>query len=217
MRIDTKILQLIRQNYPQLVEKVLQEEIASHGQVMHFPAGKLLQDYGRYIKLVPLVVQGSIKVLREDEEGNELLLYYLTAGETCSMSFSCCMMNKKSDIRTIAEEDTTIIAIPIRLMDDWMRRYTSWRNFVMLSYDNRMKELIKTIDNITFKELDERLLQYLQQRSEAINSKILLTTHQEIAHDLHASREAISRLLKALEKQGRVALSRNKIEINFLN
>lgn len=211
--MDNHILQLIRQNYPQLTDKALQEDIARVGKVLQFKAHTLIQDYDTYIKLVPLVVRGSIKVLREDEEGNELLLYYLSAGETCSMSFSCCMTNKKSDIRTIAEDDITVVGIPIRYMDEWMSRYTSWRNFVMLSYDNRMRELIKTIDSIAFKELDERLWTYLKQRSEAINSKLIQTTHQGIAHDLNASREAISRLLKSLEKQGKVALARNKIQL----
>lgn len=207
------ITKLIRNNYPELTELALVKEIAANGTLMNFHAGALLQDYGSYIKIVPLVLEGSIKVLREDEEGNELLLYFLSAGETCSMSFSCCMMDKKSDIRTIAEEDTTIIGIPIRLMNDWMRQYASWRNFVMMAYDNRMRELINTIDHIAFKELDARLLNYLKQRSEAINSRIIHTTHQEIAHDLHASREAISRLLKTLEKRDKVKLSRNKIQI----
>lgn len=211
--INNEILQLIRHNYPQLAEKALQEKIAEVGNVMEFSAGTLIQDYGSYIKMVPLVVKGSIKVLREDEEGNELLLYYLTEGETCSMSFSCCMADKKSDVRTITEDDSTIIGIPIQYMDEWMRRYASWKNFVMQSYDNRMRELVKTIDSIAFRELDERLLSYLKQRSEALNAKTILTTHQEIAHDLHASREAISRLLKALEKKGKIALSRNRIEL----
>ena len=197
------ILRLIQRHFSVLSEKTLQEEIVSVGKLFHFIAGQVIQDFGGYIKLVPLLLSGSIKVQREDEEGNELLLYFLEAGQTCSMSFSCCMMNKQSDIRTMAEEDVSMIGIPIQYVDEWMRKYQSWKNFVMRSYDQRMRDLIKTIDSIAFKKMDERLLEYLQQKVQVNTNPVLSTTHQAIAYDLNASREAISRLLKQLEKQGK--------------
>lgn len=208
-----EILSLIRQNYPQLAERNLQDEIANEGTIMHFKAGSLIMDFGAYVKIMPLIIKGSIKVSREDEEGNELFLYYLKPGETCSMSFTCCLMDKKSEIRTVAEEDTTLIGIPTRFMDEWMSRYPSWKNFVMTSYDNRMLELVRTIDNIAFKKMDERLMDYLEQKAEANSNRTLNATHQEIAYDLNASREAISRLLKQLERNGVVELGRNRIEL----
>jgi CRP/FNR family transcriptional regulator len=211
--MDTQILELVRKNYPQIAEKRLQEEIAEVGKLLFFKEGEVIQDIGSYIKMVPLILEGSIKVSREDEDGNELFLYYLRAGETCSMSFTCCMMNKRSEIRTIAEEDTTMIGIPIRYMDDWMSRYQSWKNFVMRTYDARMLEMVKTIDSIAFKKMDERLMQYLENKSEATQSNVISSTHQEIAYDLNASREAISRLLKQMEKENIVKLGRNKIEL----
>ncbi len=208
-----EILSLIRQHYPQLAERKLQDEIANEGTIMHFKAGSLIMDFGAYVKIMPLIIKGSIKVSREDEEGNELFLYYLKPGETCSMSFTCCLMDKKSEIRTVAEEDTTLIGIPTRFMDEWMSRYLSWKNFVMTSYDNRMLELVRTIDSIAFKKMDERLMDYLEQKAEANDSRTLNATHQEIAYDLNASREAVSRLLKQLEKDGVVQLGRNRIEL----
>lgn len=211
--INQEILGLIRKHYPQIAERALQEEIARVGKVMQFKEGDVLMDYGSYIKLVPIILEGSIKVSREDEEGNELFLYYLQPGETCSMSFTCCMMNKKSEIRTIAEEDTTVIGIPNRYMDEWMSRYQSWKNFVMTSYDNRMLELVRTIDSIAFKKMDERLVEYLEKKAKATGSKTINATHQEIAYDMNASREAVSRLLKQLEKEGRLKLGRNRIEL----
>lgn len=214
MRVEqAEIAKLIQQHFPVLAEKKLQEEISQVGLLLHFKAGQLIQDYGSYIKMVPLLIKGSIKVLREDEEGNELFLYYLEEGETCSMSFSCCMMNKQSDIRTIAEEDTTMIGIPIRYVDTWMRQYQSWKNFVMQSYDARMKALVQTIDSIAFKKMDERLLEYLKQKAKVTSNSLIQTTHQALAYDLNASREAVSRLLKQLEKQGTVKLGRNSIEL----
>ncbi|WP_421948855.1 Crp/Fnr family transcriptional regulator [Phaeodactylibacter xiamenensis] len=208
-----EILSLIRQHYPQLAERNLQDAIADEGTIMHFKSGSLIMDFGAYVKIMPLIIKGSIKVSREDEEGNELFLYYLKPGETCSMSFTCCLMDKKSEIRTVAEEDTTLIGIPTRFMDEWMSRYPSWKNFVMTSYDNRMLELVRTIDSIAFKKMDERLMDYLEQKAEANGSQTLNATHQEIAYDLNASREAISRLLKQLEKDGVVQLGRNRIEL----
>ncbi|MEM7299121.1 MAG: Crp/Fnr family transcriptional regulator, partial [Bacteroidota bacterium] len=161
----------------------------------------------------PLVIKGSIKVMREGEDGAELLLYFLHTGDTCSVSFTCCMMDKQSSIKTIAEDDTTIIAIPIKQIDKWMNQYTSWRNFVMMSYDNRIMELVKTVDSIAFNKLDQRLFSYLQKKAKAHQSSVIHVTHQEISYDLNASREAISRLLKQLEKMGKVRLGRNMIEL----
>lgn len=208
-----EMLELLRRHYPQLAERDLQEEIILVGKLLFFKAGETILDFGSYVRLVPLLVEGSIKVVREGEEGKEIFLYYLQPGQSCTMSFTCCMMNKKSEIRTVAEEDTLLIGIPIKYMDEWMTRYQSWKNFVMLSYDNRMLELVKTIESIAFQKLDERLLQYLQKKAAITGSKIIQATHQDIAFDLNASREAISRLLKQLENEGQLRLGRNKVTL----
>jgi CRP/FNR family transcriptional regulator len=208
-----EIRRLLLKNYPQIAERELQEEIVAVGKIMQFRAGETIMDYGAYIRMIPLIIKGSIKVQRENEDGQELFLYYLQPGETCTMTFTCCMMNKRSVIKTVAEEDTEFIGIPMRYMDPWMSKYQSWKNFVMLSYDNKMAELVETIDEIAFKKMDERLLNYLEKKVQATNSNLIQATHQEIAYDLNASREAISRLLKQLEKEGQVKLGRNKIEV----
>jgi len=218
MEIDTyqdreSILATIRKHFPQLSETALQEEIADVAKIIQVEAGEVIMDYDQYIKMLPLVIKGSIKVMREGEEGKELLLYYLHAGETCSMSFSCCMMDKRSQIRTVAEDDTIIIAIPLKYVDEWMLKYRSWKNFVMLSYDNRMLEFMNTLDSIAFKKMDERLWDYLQRRVKTGRNKLIHATHSEIANDLNASREAVSRLLKQLENMGRIRLGRNKVEV----
>lgn len=213
MTEEQEIRDYLRKQYPNIAELGLQDEIAHIGKLMEFKAGDVIMDYGAYVKLIPLVVAGSIKVSREGDDGNELFLYYLRPGESCTMSFTCCMMNKRSEIRTQAEEDALVIAIPIRYMDDWMSRYQSWKNFVMLSYDNRMKELIHTIDEIAFKKMDERLMTYLRKKAEVTGSNTIQATHQEIAYDLNASREAVSRLLKQLENEGELRLGRNRVDL----
>ncbi|MDX1407090.1 MAG: Crp/Fnr family transcriptional regulator [Saprospiraceae bacterium] len=203
--------QLVKQHFPQLTDKALIDSIVAEGRLMEFPAGQVIMDFGSYVKMVPLVIQGRVKVIREDDEGHELFLYYLEEGETCSMSFTCCMMNKRSVIRTVAEEDTLLIGIPIRFMDSWMDQFQSWKNFVMTSYDRRFQELVRTLDSIAFKKMDERLLDYLEQKRAGTTDGVIHTTHHEIARDLNASREAVSRLLKTLERDGLIRLGRNEI------
>lgn len=200
--------------YPQLNEVGMLEEIQQVANPMFFSENEIIMDYGSYVKFMPLLVDGVLKVSRENEEGQELFLYYLQSGDSCTMSFSCCLMHKKSEIRVVAEEDSQILAIPVRYMDEWMRKYPSWKNFVMKAYDDRMLELIKTIEVIAFQKMDERLIGYLHKKVEVSGSNIIEATHQSIANDLSASREAISRLLKQLEKQGKLELKRNKIIIS---
>lgn len=212
---QSEIHELVHKHFPQLAERELQDEIATGGQIFHYQAGEIIMDFESYVKMVPLIVEGSIKVTREDErDGKEMILYFLGPGETCSMSFTCCMMNKKSQIRTQAVEDTTLIGIPIRYMDTWMSRYQSWKNFVMQSYDAKMMELVRVLDSVAFEDMDRRLQKYLRARAESTGTVEIKVTHQEIASDLNASREAISRLLKKLENMGEVKLGRNRIKLS---
>lgn len=210
---SVEILKLLQKHFPQIAEKKLQEEISTVGKVLQFQPGEVIMDYGSYIRLLPLVVEGSVKVMREDDDGHELFLYYLRPGQTCSGAFTCCMMNKQSFIRTIADDEVKLIGIPVKYVDEWMSRYQSWKNFVMLTYDQRMLEMVKTLDSIAFRKMDDRLLDYLKRKSDIAKSSLIQVTHQEIAADLNASREAVSRLLKQLEKNGTVALGRNQIKL----
>ena len=123
------------------------------------------------------------------------------------------MRQKKSSIRTVAEDDTVLIALPVRYVDAWMSRFATWKNFVLRTYDQRFDELLRSLDSIAFKQMDRRLWEYLEKKAEAHQSRLILATHQSIANDLNASREAISRLLKQLEKLNRVRLGRNQIEL----
>lgn len=208
------IAELLRVQFPALSDSHLREEIARVASIQRFPAGKEIMDYGSYIRMVPMLISGRIKVLREDEQGREILLYFLDPGQTCTMSFSCCLGNKQSEVRTVADEDTELIGIPVDAVDRWMTKYPVWKNFVMRSYDDRMMELIHTIDNIAFKKMDERLWDYLELQAARTGDGMVRLTHQQIARDLFASREAISRLLKKLEQEGRIALGRNEIILN---
>ncbi|MEZ4810121.1 MAG: Crp/Fnr family transcriptional regulator [Allomuricauda sp.] len=194
-------------------EMELVDEIADVGKFVEVPAGEILMDIGNYIRAMPLLLSGAIKVLREDEDGDELLLYYLEQGETCSVTMACCMGHTKSEIRAIAETDSKIVMVPVQKMEEWMAKYKGWRNYVFESYHNRLNELLQTVDSIAFKNLDQRLVDYLKKKMEVTNDNRIRSTHQEIAYDLHTSRVVVSRLLKKLEKMKKLVLHRNYIEI----
>ncbi|MFK7950349.1 MAG: Crp/Fnr family transcriptional regulator [Saprospiraceae bacterium] len=211
--INQEILKIIQTKFDFLNEAELQKEIAANAKLMHFKAGDTLMDYGSFIQIVPLVVDGVLKVMREDENGNEIFLYFINAGQSCTMSFSCCIRNKRSEIRAVVEDDVTLIGIPVQSVDAWMMKFQSWKTFIMSSYDARLNELIYAIDNIAFSKMDERLIRYLEDKSFALNTMTIHTTHQDIATDLNASREAVSRLLKKLEISRRVKLGRNRITL----
>lgn len=200
-------------NYGHLFEDALINEIVQVGTFKEIPEGYKMLEIGDYVKSMPLLVSGVIKVLREDNDGDELLLYYLEKGETCSMTMTCCLGHKKSEIRAIAETDAKLIMVPIAKMEEWTAKYKSWRNFVLESYNNRINELLATVDSIAFYQMDERLIQYLIEKARVNNNNIIKNTHQEIAYDLHTSRVVISRLLKKLEQLGKIELHRNYLKI----
>ncbi len=207
------MIQELKNSYGHLFEDVLINEILQVGTYKEVPAGFKMMEIGSYVKGMPLLVSGAIKVLREDKNGDELLLYYLEKGETCSMTMTCCIGQTKSEIRAIAETDTKLIMIPIEKMEIWTSKYKSWRNFVFESYHNRLNEMLHTLDSIAFDNMDERLLNYLKEKARINNDKTIRNTHQEIAYELHSSRVVISRLLKKLENMGNIELHRNYIEI----
>ncbi len=207
------ISEILRTKFSILNEKELIDEIQKCCKLVDVESGTILMDIGSYIRQMPLLIKGTIKISREDSEGNELLLYYLNSGETCTMSLICCMGDVQSNIRATAIEDTEIIMLPVNKLNEWMRKYESLRNFVFRSYQIRFEELLQTVDSIAFMKMDERIERYLNERSKELNSKILNLTHQEIASDMNSSREVISRLLKQMEKLGKIKLHRFKIEI----
>ncbi len=207
------IISELEKQYSYIFEKDLLIEISKIGILKEVSEGVELMRVGQYIKSMPLLLNGVIKILRNDEDGEELLLYFLEKGDTCAMTLSCCMGDTKSEIRAITETQTTLIMIPVEKMELWLMKYKSWRNFVLDSYHNRLMEMLNAIDSVAFKKMDERLLGYLKEKSKVTGSKILQATHQEIAFDLHSSRVVISRLLKALEKEGSIEISRNSIKL----
>lgn len=207
------MIHVLKENFQDVFETSLLGQIEGEGVFLEFKEGEKIMDIGQYIKGMPLLVSGVIKILREDEDGDELLLYYLERGDTCSMTMACCLGDTKSEIRAIAETDVSLIMISIRKMEEWMAKYRSWRNFVFESYHNRLNEMLTTIDSIAFMNMDQRLIEYLKEKARITQSQTINNTHQEIAYDLHSSRVVMSRLLKKLEHMGKIKLHRNSIEL----
>ena len=204
---------ILDQAYNYIFEEALLDEIAKVAIYKEFKANDYLIEIGDYIKTMPLLLSGAIKILREDENGDELLLYFLERGDTCAMTLTCCMGQSKSRIRAVAETDGAMLMIPIEKMEEWLTKYKTWRNFVFDSYNVRLNEMLEAIDTLAFMNLDERLYKYLTDKAKVIGDTEIKNTHQEIAYEMHTSRVVISRLLKALEMQGKIKLNRNKIEI----
>ena len=194
-------------------EYKLIEELAEVGQYKTASVGSYLIRPGEYIRSVPIIIKGSVKIMRPDPEGREVLLYYLGGMDTCAMSLTCCLSSKASEITAVVEEETEFITISVEKVDEWMCRFSSWKQFVFQTYQKRFDSLLKTIDDVVFHKLDERLLTYLQKKITSCQCSVLSITHEEIAQELATSREVISRLLKQLEKRGHLKLMRNKIEM----
>lgn len=206
----------LRDAYHFIFEEELLKEMVKFGTLKEVKAGETIIDIGDYVKNMPLLLEGAVKILREDKDGDELLLYFLERGDTCAMTLSCCLGQTKSEIRAVAEKDTSLIMIPIEKMEEWTSRFKSWRNFVFESYHSRLSEMLETIDTIAFMNMDERLMRYLQDKAKINKDEQVQVTHQEIAYDLHTSRVVISRLLKKLEIQGKISLQRNSIIVHEL-
>lgn len=205
--------EILKQNYGHIFEDNLIDDIVQVSLLRDFKEGEVIIDYGDFIKKMPLLLSGAIKILREDFDEGELLLYFIEKGDTCAMSMTCCIGNAKSEIKAIAETNGQVIMIPVANMDEWLGKYKTWRNFVFNSFNDRLKEMLLAIDNLAFMNMDERLLNYLYDKAKINNSKEILNTHQEIAYDLNTSRVVVSRLLKALENKGKIRLNRASIEI----
>lgn len=194
-------------------EPELVSEIFNCGKEFHFKQNDIVIDIGQPVRYMPLLLSGALKILREDDNGEELLLYFLEKGDTCAMSMSCCLGQQISKIRATAEIDGSLLLIPVGKMEEWMANYPSWRNFIIESYHFRLNEMMDALDSLAFLNLEERLMRYLKEKTEVLNSLEINSTHQEIAAEMHTSRVVISRVLKALEKKGFLQLHRNKIQL----
>jgi len=200
-------------NLENLFEESLVKEIFQFGEIKHFKEGDVIMDFGKYIRMMPLVLKGTIKVSRLDESGREILLYYISNTESCSMAYSCCLEAKKSEVRAIAEDEVTLIALPHLKLEEWLCKYPKWKNYIIRSFNERFLEMLKSIESIAFHKLDDRLIAYLKEKQRLSGSSLIKVSHTMIADELATSRVVISRLLKHLENDKKLLLYRNEIKL----
>lgn len=203
----------LKEKFKYLFEPALIAELENNSKFVQIPNGEMIINVGQTIRQIPIILEGSVKVSRVDEEGLELLLYYVNPNESCAMTFTCCMERHQSEIKVIAETDVEMLLVPIGVMDEWLVKYPSWKSYVMKTIRNRFNEMLHTIDQIAFQKLDERLINYLKEKSKATNSTLINLSHQQIADELATSRVVISRLLKKLENDKKLLLYRNQIKL----
>lgn len=202
--------------FPNL-EKELLEEMQSVGEWKTYKEGDVLMRTGQNIRSTMLIIDGLVKVYREDVEGNEFFMYYLDSGKACALSFICAAKQETSEITAKADTPLTVLSIPLSYMDQWMIKYKTWYHFVLGTYRSRFEELLQTIDHIAFRNLDQRLVYYLKQHQEKWGNNSITASMTDIAQDLNSSREVVSRLMKKLSERGMVKISRNHIELINLN
>ena len=188
----------------------LLEEIKKFARIKRIQFDETLIESGEKIFFVPIVLKGVLRIVRRGEDGRDIFLYHLYPGQTCAMAINCCQSQKESMVKAIAEDDTEVLQIPAKLVEDWFK-YPEWKIYINSTYGSRFAELIEVIDLIAFNNMDKQVLHYLQERSKASGSSILQITHQQIADELHTHREAVSRLLRTMEQKNIVRLGRNTI------
>lgn len=203
-------VQELEKIFPQL-EPELYRELLKHGEIREVPAGATMIKSGQPIRFTMMVLDGIVKLYQEDDEGDEFFMYHIQPGQACAVSMFCDLAASISQVTAKALTDVSILAIPLHFMDEWLGKYRSWHYFVIKTYRSRYEELLRTVNEIAFKNMDERLEFYLLNQVKKLGPVVKLT-HQEIANDLNSSREVISRLMKKMEKNGWLSIQRNSFE-----
>lgn len=209
-KVKNLIEKKLNTQFSKIFEKDLLDEIINVGIYQQFKKGEMLIDIGDEMTHIPLITKGLVKITREDQQEEEILLYFLEEGNTCAISFVNCIHKSKSLFRGVIESDVECILIPVTKIEEWLVNYRTWREFIIDSYHTRLVEMVEVIKSLAFLKLDDRLYNYLAEHVKLLHNKKLAITHQEIADDLHTSRVVISRLLKILEKKGKIKLGRKK-------
>jgi CRP/FNR family transcriptional regulator len=191
----------------------IKEKLYEYSVSKSFAEGETILKENAYIRSIPIVIKGSVRVMKTDSEGRELLLYYIKSGESCIMSFLGGMHQDTSKIKAIAEEETELLLIPIEKVSLLIKEYPEWLDYIFRLYHKRFEELLDVVNEVAFKKMDDRILHFIQNKCELGGSKTIQITHEQIATELGTARVVVSRLLKQMESNGLVILGRNKISL----
>ncbi|MBS1928438.1 MAG: Crp/Fnr family transcriptional regulator [Ferruginibacter sp.] len=210
------IEKLLSAHFPQL-EPELIAEMSEKGDFREIKEGEPFIHSGQNIRSAILVIEGLVKIYREDDEGHEFFMYYLDPGKACALTLLCSLRQETSAVMAKAEINSTLLFIPLQSVDSWMRKYSSWNQFALGSYRERFEELLQTIDHIAFRNMDARLVFYLKRQQEKMGTDSIPFSFTQVAQDLNSSREVISRLMKKLSENGLIRYTRNMVEVIDLN
>ncbi len=200
--------------YTGIFESELVDQILKVGFLDKYKQGEILIDIGENMTHIPLILSGSVKIIRQEKEGDELVLYFLEKGDTCAISFINCINRKQSIFRAVVDSNAEAIFLPVEHIDEWLAKYQSWRHFIIDSYHFRLIEMVESIDGLAFMNMNQRLMKYLGDKAKVQNKQDLEITHQEIADDLNTSRVVVTRLLKQLHNDGKVYSTRSRVRVN---
>ena len=210
---ETAVKEKLSEYFTSIFEKDLIEEITKVGFLESYKHGETLIDIGEKMTHIPLILSGAVKIIRQDKEGEELVLYFLEKGDTCAISFINCIHRNESIFKAVVENDIEAIFVPVECIDQWLANFRTWRYFIIDSYHFRLIEMVESIDGLAFMNLNQRLLKYLGDKVKVNHDANLNITHQEIADDMHTSRVVVTRLLKQLHKEGKILAKRNKVQV----
>ena len=211
------IKEKLKKSFSSIFEKDLINEIIEVGEFQSLKKGDTLIDIDDEMTHIPLLLDGVIKIMREDEKGDEIALYFLEKGNTCAISFVNCINRNKSMFRGVVTRDAEGVFVPVNIVGEWLQKYESWRRFIIDSYHFRLIEMVESIDRLAFLNLQDRLYKHLLDKVKISNNNNLVITHQEIADDINTSRVVVSRLLKRLENEGQITIRRNKIIVEKID
>ncbi len=192
--------------------KELISELLAVSAIKQFPPGTELVREGQYVKYIPIVLSGLVKVYTQFED-KELLLYYIKPEQSCIMSFSSCINNDKSKIFAITEEESNILLIPSEKIPKLLLEFPAINKLFYQQYDLRYSELVDTIHQMLYYKLDRRLLDYLSEKIKVTGKNPIKISHKEIANDLGTAREVVSRLVKKMERQNLLKQYHDSIEL----
>ena len=190
----------------------LLNDIKNSSSTVHFEKDTELLREGQFVKVIPIVLKGLIKVFSRYED-KELLLYYIKPSESCVMSFSASLKNTPSQVFAVTEEETTVLLLPTTKVKNWGEKFPNFNQLFFEQYNVRYNELLKTINHLIFDKLDVRLYNYLVEKKDITRKNPIKISHRQIANELGTAREVISRLIKKLEGESKVKQLSNQIEI----
>lgn len=204
MEPDKHILPFLK---PQLREKIIERS-----EIREFPKGTEILREQQYVKVLPIVIKGLVKVFSSFND-RELLLYYIEPSQSCVMTFYAALKNNPSKVFATTEEDSKILLLPVKYLPEWLTEFPEFNDLFYEQYNLRYTELLDTIGHLLIDNMDKRVFDHLKKKSELMNDKTIRMSHNQIANELGTAREVVTRVLRKLKTEGKVVQNSNGIKV----